>query len=209
MGVIKRGILGGFSGKVANVIGGSWKGIAYIRSMPLSVANPQTGAQVIQRTKVAKLVKLSQLLLAGIIKPVMDSVASGMSGYNLFVKLNVPNVTSGGTVNYLDMSTGVGTIPDTLIDNEEIKAGSNATLQWDQNFDAQRLATDIIHVVAVNATLGQSVVLPVKTRNDSGSLIAIPASWVAGNTAYFFISWVSANGKHRSALKVIQSNVIS
>ncbi len=40
MGIIKRGILGGFSNKVANVVGSSWKGINTMRALPLSVANP-------------------------------------------------------------------------------------------------------------------------------------------------------------------------
>ena len=31
MGKIAQGILGGLSGKVGNIIGGSWKGIDYIR----------------------------------------------------------------------------------------------------------------------------------------------------------------------------------
>jgi hypothetical protein len=30
MGTIKKGILGGFSGKVGTVVGASWKGISYI-----------------------------------------------------------------------------------------------------------------------------------------------------------------------------------
>jgi len=34
MGTIKKGILGGFSGKVGTVIGGVWKGIEYMRSIP-------------------------------------------------------------------------------------------------------------------------------------------------------------------------------
>lgn len=38
MGTIKQGILGGFSGKVGNVVGASWKGIDYIRSLPSSVS---------------------------------------------------------------------------------------------------------------------------------------------------------------------------
>src|SRR5690606_508733 len=42
MGIIKQGILGGFSGKVGNVVGASWKGIDYIRSLPSSVSNPRT-----------------------------------------------------------------------------------------------------------------------------------------------------------------------
>ena len=32
MGTINKGILGGFSGKVGNVVGGTWKGIDYMRS---------------------------------------------------------------------------------------------------------------------------------------------------------------------------------
>ena len=51
MGKIKQGILGGFRGKVGNVIGGNWKGIDYMRVKPASVANPKTVGQVGQRNK--------------------------------------------------------------------------------------------------------------------------------------------------------------
>ena len=52
MGTIKQGILGDFSGKVGTVIGGTWKGIGYMRGIPAKVANPQTDAQLAQRDKV-------------------------------------------------------------------------------------------------------------------------------------------------------------
>ncbi len=48
MGKIKQGILGGFSGKVGTVIGGNWKGISYMRSIPQSIKNPRTDGQVSQ-----------------------------------------------------------------------------------------------------------------------------------------------------------------
>ena len=51
MGTFKQGIYGGYSGKVGNVVGGSWKGIDYMRILPTSVANPQTDAQLTQRQK--------------------------------------------------------------------------------------------------------------------------------------------------------------
>lgn len=51
MGKIAQGILGGLSGKVGNIVGGSWKGIDYIRIKPSSVANPRTEGQVNQRNK--------------------------------------------------------------------------------------------------------------------------------------------------------------
>ena len=51
MGKISQGVLGGFSGKVGNVIGASWKGIDYMRIMPANVANPRTQGQIDQRSK--------------------------------------------------------------------------------------------------------------------------------------------------------------
>lgn len=50
MGKIKKGILGGFNGRVGNVIGGSWKGVAYMRSEAQSIKNPRTENQQENRT---------------------------------------------------------------------------------------------------------------------------------------------------------------
>lgn len=88
MGVIKRGILGGFSGKVANVVGSSWKGIATMRALPLSVANPNTVAQQKVRGRFSRLAHLGSELLASIIKPMWDRHAQHMSGYNAFIQAN-------------------------------------------------------------------------------------------------------------------------
>lgn len=89
MGIIKQGILGGFSGKVANVVGTSWKGIAVVKSQPLSVANPKTAAQVAQRTKLAACVKTLQPILSEVIKPLNDRFAGQMSGYNYALQKSI------------------------------------------------------------------------------------------------------------------------
>ena len=88
MAKVRQGILGGFRGKIGNIIGTGWKGIAIMKAMPLSVANPRTAGQVKQRQKFSKLVKLASLLLAGWVKPLWDRYASQMSGYNAFVSAN-------------------------------------------------------------------------------------------------------------------------
>lgn len=51
MGKIKQGTFGGFLGKVGNLIGSSWRGIAYIRIKPASVADPKTPKQLLQRNR--------------------------------------------------------------------------------------------------------------------------------------------------------------
>ena len=89
MAIIKRGILGGFSNKIGNVVGTSWKGIAVMRALPQSVHNPRTGLQTRQRQKFSIMSKLGSGLLDSVIKPYWDPKAVRMSGYNLFVSENL------------------------------------------------------------------------------------------------------------------------
>ncbi|MDK2788577.1 MAG: hypothetical protein PWP07_1822, partial [Epulopiscium sp.] len=44
MARIKKGILGGVSGRLGNVIGGSWKGVDYLRSLPSGGRKDATAA---------------------------------------------------------------------------------------------------------------------------------------------------------------------
>ena len=88
MAKVRQGILGGFRGRIGNVVGTGWKGIAVMKSLPLTVANPRTAGQVLQRGKFSTLVNIASVILAGIIKPLWDRFASGMSGYNAFISAN-------------------------------------------------------------------------------------------------------------------------
>jgi uncharacterized protein (DUF1330 family) len=89
MGKIKQGILGGFSGKVAGVVGSSWKGINVMRAMPISVANPRTASQIEQRNKFSSSIYFAKKILSTAIKPLWDRWAVGMSGYNAFIARNI------------------------------------------------------------------------------------------------------------------------
>jgi hypothetical protein len=124
MGVLKRGILGGFRGSVGPVTGTSWKGIDVMKSKPLSVANPRSPAQVAQRNKFAGVVALASALLVSIVKPLWDRFAQRESGYNAFVSRNISNfdangdiidfetiITSSGTWSNV-MQTGAPTLSD-------------------------------------------------------------------------------------------------
>ncbi len=82
MGKYKKGILGSFSGKVGTVIGSTWNGIDYMRSLPRPSSKAPTDLQLIHRAKFG--------LVTGFLKPVSNLVnmgyksqASGMTGYNV------------------------------------------------------------------------------------------------------------------------------
>lgn len=95
MATIKQGILGAFSGKVAGVVGSSWKGIPVMKSLPPSVANPRTARQIEQRSRMRACTAFSQSVLADVIKPLNDRFASRMSGFNAFTSRNIACFAGG------------------------------------------------------------------------------------------------------------------
>lgn len=118
MGIIRRGILGGFSGKVANVVGSSWKGIAVMRALPLSVTNPRTVGQVEQRSAFSIVSKFASSILTTWVKPLWDRSAQSMSGYNAFIQQNVDVVKADNEliIGNLTMSKGkLGATPVTAM----------------------------------------------------------------------------------------------
>jgi len=86
-GVFNQGILGGFSGKVGNVVGGKWKDIDYMRVYVIP-SNPNTAAQQTVRTKFSKLVDFGKKLLSTILQVYWDPFHSDMSGFNAFISAN-------------------------------------------------------------------------------------------------------------------------
>jgi len=99
MGTIKQGILGGFSGKVGSVIGGIWKGISYMRGLALSVANPQTDAQLAQRQKWAVTMHFLQPLTE-FLKTGFKAYAVKMTGINAAMSYNIKNALTGTYPNF-------------------------------------------------------------------------------------------------------------
>lgn len=88
MGIIKRGILGGVANKIGNVVGSSWKGIATLRSLPLSVANPNTYLQKRNRNSFALFSKMGSQVLTTVCQPLWNRDAKQMSGFNAYVMEN-------------------------------------------------------------------------------------------------------------------------
>lgn len=149
MGVLNRGILGGFRGKVGPVIGTSWKGIDVMKSKPLSVANPRTPGQVAQRQSFASAVLLGSQILVDIVKPFWDRFAQKMSGFNAFVQSNVELFDSAGVLTVpadLVVSKGKLAVLDTFAIDSITNAGQ-ISLSWS---DVGGFSTDEISILAYN-----------------------------------------------------------
>lgn len=88
MAKIKAGILSKVSGKVAGVVGGTWKGVNYLREL-VKPANPNTPLQQAQRGRMAFVVATARQLVGDVLNPYLNKFCKTMSGYNWFCKENI------------------------------------------------------------------------------------------------------------------------
>lgn len=181
MATIKQGILGAFSGKVAGVVGSSWKGIPVMKSLPPSVANPRTSKQIEQRGRMAACTAFSQSVLADVIKPLNDRFASRMSGFNAFTSRNISAFAGGELSKPADLKISPMGNKAQLIDALAAGAGldkKNASVSLSWSSDAgigKALAFDVPYSVVYNRTTKKSFGFVFSgDRNDESWVISLP-----------------------------------
>jgi hypothetical protein len=195
--VIKRGILGGFKGKIGNIIGSSWKGIATMRAQPLSVANPKSAGQVTQRGKFSFAVSIAQTILTVIIKPLWDRFAVQMSGYNSFIKANVAELVSYAGTDWSAIKFSIGKIGNAGQVSFQLSAATeDLYVEWDSTSGVEnKLDSDIPYIVLVNVT-GEFIAASVldATRASSSTTVTIPSDTTVGDLVYGYLMFARSDG---------------
>lgn len=195
MGVIKQGILGGFSGKVANIVGSSWKGIPVIKSLPLSVANPKTPAQTEQRNRLTGVVAAARTLLAALIQPYWNPFAQQESGYNAFVSENIANFAAGVFTNFANFFSTRGSLLGVVQGASSASAGTNTiTIPWtDNSGQSDALGTDEAVVVVYNSDQGYWLVDAGNATRAAGTLAIADNAMVANDNLQLYLSMSRPN----------------
>ena len=195
MGIIRRGILGGVSGKVANVIGGSWKGIEYLRSMPLSVANPRTTSQIANRDRFKSVTVLASEMLTTVVKPLWDRFAVSMSGFNDFCRVN-KDVFNDGVFqeSSLIISRGKMDAPTELTATENVPAHS-FTVSWGTSLsDAYASADDEVYIAAIDGDGNFLAAVSGSVKRSAGTVtFSYPTTWTS-ISAYAYVAFRRKDG---------------
>ena len=198
MGKIDQGILGGFSGKVGSVVGGSWKGINYMR-VHTKPTNPKSDKQVNQRNKFT--------LVLSFLKPITPFLRVG---YKLFT---AKQTAFNAAMSQVLLNAVVGETPDSVIDFTSVQVsrgtltpaqGAAATYEngevsitWVDNSGATMAnATDKALVVVYNDAKTEAVYeLAGVTRTTALQAIAIPAEWI-GDNVQVYLGFITEDGKN-------------
>lgn len=198
MGRITKGILGGFSGTVGTVIGGSWKGIDYMRSQPTSRRSSSSQKQKEQQLKFGLITKFQQPV-NGLMNQSFKSFAVKMTGANSALSYNIRNVITGTYPDYaIDYSLVLmsrGDLPNALNPAAVAAAGGLVNFSWTNNAGTGKaLVTDTAMLVVYCPALQQCVyTMAGNERTDEADSFNV--SGFAGQMVQTWIGFFSADGR--------------
>ncbi len=212
MATFSKGILGGFSGRIGNIVGARIFGIDVMRSYQPDVKNPRTPGQVAQRNKFRLLVAFISLMLP-IIRTGFKFVANKMSEFNKAVSVNILSAVTGSDPNfqidYPNVVFAQGSLISALDPALNIVNPLTASLAWVNN-SGLGLATDndVFHGVVYNPTKDSYAYSDVNVRQDELCDITVPADW-ATDTVHTWGFFVSENGSMISDSDYFGSDIIT
>jgi len=181
MGKIKQGILGGFNGTVGTVVGGSWKGLAYMRGKPQSIKNPRTEKQMAQRIKFGMAQKFVKVMTA-YLQAGFRNYTQHQTATNAAMSHTVRNCMAGKYPAFGIDPSKVLVSSGSLMPGRfcTVKVEDNvATFSWEDNSDESHAAVDDFAMPLIyNFTKGEAVFTTEDaSRVDCKATLKLPADW--------------------------------
>jgi hypothetical protein len=199
MGIINKGILGPVSGTVGTVIGGSWKGISYLRSQPTSTRTSFTIKQLEQQAKFALTIKFLQTMTP-LLSVSFRDYAVKMSGFNNAMRYTLLNAVTGGYPTYeIDYSTALvsrGDLPNASSPTASSGTSGTVDFNWVNNSGMGKAQpTDNSVLVVYSPDRNQCIYTTAGAARSTGSAaLSVPA--FKGLNVETFIGFLSADGKY-------------
>ena len=201
MGKIKQGILGGFNGTVGTVVGGSWKGMAYMRGKAQSVKNPRTEKQLAQRMKFGMAQKFVKVMTA-YLQVGFRNYTEHQTATNAAMSHTVRNCMVGKYPAFGIDPSKVLVSSGSLMPGRfcTVKVANNvATFSWEDNSDESHAAIDDFAMPLIyNFSKGEAVFTTEDaSRVDCKATLNLPADW-SGDLLSSYIAFASVENKHVS-----------
>jgi hypothetical protein len=212
MGTIKQGILGGFRGRVGNVIGSTWKGQDVMKIRPATVFNPNTERQQQQRAKFSLVGRFNQAHL-NLIRIGFRAYTKNMTAGNAAMSYNLANAVTGTFpdlhIDFSKVMISQGTLAPVNEISVSSDASSSVTLNWGSNIQSGNgKDSDQLIVSFYDSATGEVVYFTgCASRQEASAGLTLPANW-SGRTAEVFVFLVSLDGTGLSASREWISNTV-
>ena len=214
MAKFSKGILGGFSGQVGNVIGGSWRGIDYMRSKPASVDDANTPAQQTQRSKFG--------LMMGFLKKIKPIIRAGFktgnrqqtafnraSSYNL--KKAVTGTAPDVAIDFPALMVSRGTLMPAQGASASSDTAAEVVFTWEDNSGIGNAAPDDEAFFLAYNTDREQALFNIRdgiNREDGTFTMTVPSTY-SGESVETYIGFLSADGKESADSQYLGSVTIT
>lgn len=214
MAIPQNTLIGRTRRSIGNVEFSSWKGINVMKSKPITVANPRTDLQVLQRSKLSQIVAIARMV-SGAYQLGYVQQAVKQSTYNAFVSYNVRNAFGFGELDNISFNESkLKVARGTIQANTEIlgvvdKVAGTIKLVWNKD----RLATgqsandQICVAVKIRFYNGYVVFNRMALRSEGEVLLVFPDFKLGDSEFDTYSFFVSEDGK-KSSDSVYWTNVI-
>lgn len=196
-----KGINGAYSGKVGNVIGSSWRGVDYVRSLSKITNKKASENQLAQRARFATAVAF--------LSPIMDLLNLGYSdklqgratGYNKALQYLMNNGGITGTypaleIDYSKVVIAKGSLTNLMAVEWQETAAQQISVSWISQLNRYNaFVDDAVILLMYNRTKNFFSVIESATRGDEQLDFTLPASY-AGDAIE---GWVFTG--HRDGVK--------
>ena len=180
MATFEKGILGGFSGKVGNVVGARWRGRNIMRSLPQRGNYTPTEEQLIQREKFKAVIDFLNPIKS-VESKYFGKKQGDKSAYNLATSYHIKEAlietVDGFVIDYPKVLIGKGDLRG--LENPILTAAASQVLDltWNDNSgQGNANATDSLVVVVYAPTLNVYQVFdPAGTREETTVNLPLPA----------------------------------
>ncbi len=200
MGRISQGILGGFQGTVGTVIGGSWKGISYIRGKAASRKASSSPKQLVQRARF-KLVSEFLNTISSLLKFGFKEFEKQKTGRNHAMAYHLQNAITGDypalSIDYAKVLVTMGSkLAAAAQGSASAGAAGVVHFSWQGNAGkGDALPSDKPILVAYCPELNQSVYMVANATRESGSAsMEVPA--FSGKEVQTWLSFQTDDQNH-------------
>lgn len=199
MGRIQKGIMGGFSGTVGTVIGANWKGIDYMRSLPIINKNRKSSQkQVEQQAKFAVAIRFTRSL-NDLFMETFDGFANRMTGANSalsdILKRAITGVYPAYGIVYGQVLVSRGSLPNAATATATSPTAGLLNFTWKNEVSGVGKAKpqDQVLLVAYCPELNRAVYRKGAIRQTLADTLDV--SGFAGKEVQTWITFISEDGK--------------
>lgn len=196
MGKYEKGILGSFSGKVGTVVGGSWRGIDYMRSKGRKSSKAATEQQLIQQAKFKVVTQFVHRL--GKLCMISFKNTPAMTGINEAFRYNYENALTGTypafALDYSQALVSRGDLQNGLLPTATAAGSGAINFAWQDNSGDTLAHADDKAVLVVYCPENKQAIWQIATATRSDAAATLAAGNLVGKTVQSWISFVSKNG---------------